>query len=387
MSLPPPLAAVARLPGRLLRGVGAGLRGVGKFVRGTLRSARFWALLILSLVGLLVAYYALSTRYTPFTNDAYVQAYVVQVAPRVSGQVVHVYVGENEHVEKGTPLFEIDPRPFAHEVRRLEAAVAQAVQQVAQLEAELTAARAEQARLAAEDVYARAVHEQEEQIYKKNSTTERRYLDAVQKFKASKAQVEKARAVVRQKEDALAARLGDEHALVAEVRARLATARLDLEWTRVVAPVSGYVTDLQLREGAWAAAGKPVLTCIDAGGWWVVANFRENSLELVRPGQRAAVSFKAYPGRIFPAAVLTVGRGVERGQGVPSGELPAVRTPSAWLPPAQRFQVRVVLDRPGDVSLPVGATASVTVYTTEDSPLNPVADWWQRLEAWFFYLR
>jgi multidrug resistance efflux pump len=387
MSLRSALAAAARLPLLPLRGLWAGVRGTGRLVRGTLHSARFWALLLLAVVGLIVAYYALSNRFTPFTNDAYVQAYVVQVAPQVEGQVVHVYVQENQHVGRGEPLFEIDPRPFEHRVRRLEAALAQAVKQVAQLQSERKAALAEEDRLAAEEDYARAVHKQEEEIYKKSSTTERRYLDAVQKYKAARAQLERARALVNQKEEALAAKLGKTHAVVADAEARLATARLDLGWTSVTAPVDGYVTDLQLREGAYAVAGRPVLTCIDTGGWWVVANFRENTLENVRPGRRAAVSFKAYPGRVFPATVQTVGRGVERGQGVPSGELPQVRTPTAWVPPAQRFQVRVVLDRPGDVELRVGATASVTIYTTDDSPLNPVAEAWQRLEAWFFWLR
>ncbi len=60
----------------------------------------------------LVVYYALSDCYTPFTTDAYVQTYVIQVAPQVEGQVVHVYVQENQAVKKGELLFEIDRRPF-----------------------------------------------------------------------------------------------------------------------------------------------------------------------------------------------------------------------------------------------------------------------------------
>src|SRR5215467_12025710 len=87
--------------------------------RRLLLSARAWVLFILLVIAALVAYYVLSDRYTPFTTDAYVQAYVIQVAPRVEGQVVHVYVRENQAVKKGDLLFEIDPRPFEYQVALL----------------------------------------------------------------------------------------------------------------------------------------------------------------------------------------------------------------------------------------------------------------------------
>src|SRR6266550_75779 len=78
--------------------------------RRLLLSARVWVLCVLLVIAALVAYYVLSDRYTPFTTDAYVQAFVIQVAPRVEGQVVHVYVQENQAVNKGELLFEIDRR-------------------------------------------------------------------------------------------------------------------------------------------------------------------------------------------------------------------------------------------------------------------------------------
>src|SRR5260370_16116698 len=76
--------------------------------RRLLLSARAWVLFVLLVIAALVAYYILSDCYTPFTTDAYVQAYVIQVAPRIEGQVVHVYVQGNHAVKKGELLFEID---------------------------------------------------------------------------------------------------------------------------------------------------------------------------------------------------------------------------------------------------------------------------------------
>lgn len=172
--------------------------------------------------------------------------------------MVRVHVQDNDRVKKGELLFEIDPRPFEHKVALLEAKLAYAVQQVAQLGADREAARAEQARIEAEERYARAVHAQEKAIFDKESTTERKYLDALQKFKSAEAAVAKSAQLVRRALEALQARIGNEHALVAQVKAELATAKLNLEFTRVYAPADGYVTNLQLRDGAYAHAGQPL---------------------------------------------------------------------------------------------------------------------------------
>jgi multidrug resistance efflux pump len=355
--------------------------------RKLLLSARAWVLFILLVIAVLVAYYILSDRYTPFTTDAYVQAYVIQVAPRVEGQVVHVYVRENQAVTRGELLFEIDRRPFEYQIALLEAKRVAAVQQVAQLESELSAARAEDTRLVAEEAYAGVVHEQEKAIYKQDATTDRKYVEAAQKYKAAQAALERSRAQVRKAEQALAARVGTEHALVAEVEAQLAQARLNLEWTRVHAPANGYVTNVQLREGSYVHVGTPVLTCIDGDQWWVVANLRENGLENVRPGQRVGLTFNTYPGRVFPGVVHTVGWGVDQGQGTPSGSLPAVGEPKNWVRLAQRFQVRITPRLPPDHPLRVGATASVAIYTRDDYWLNGVTEWVQEIEAVLEHLR
>jgi multidrug resistance efflux pump len=355
--------------------------------RRLLVSARAWVLFILLVIAALVTYYVLSDRHTPFTTDAYVQAYVIQVAPRVEGQVVHVHVQENQAVNKGELLFEIDRRPFEYRVDLLEAKRVGAIQQVAQMESELSAARADDARLVAEEAYARTVHEQEKEIYKQDATTDRKYVEAVQKYKAAQAALERSRAQVRKAEQALAARIGEEHALVAEVEALLAEARLNLDWTRICAPANGYVTNVQLREGCYVHVGIPVLTCIDGEQWWVVANYRENSLENIRPGQHVGLTFNTYPGRIFPGVVESVGWGVDQGQSAPSGNLPAVSEPKNWVRLAQRFQVRITPQLPPGYPLRVGATASVAVYTREEYWLNGVTETWQVIVAALEHLR
>ena len=374
------------LPARLARLVLAVLLFPPRIGWKLLRSARAWVLFILLVIAGLAAYYVYSDRYTPFTTDAYVQAYVVQVAPRVEGQVVRVYVRENQAVKQGDLLFEIDRRPFEHRVAMLEAKRVKATHEVAQMESELAAAKAEDARLVAEEAYARTVHEQEKEIYKQEATTDRKYVEAVQKHKAAQAALERSRAQVRKAGEALAARVGDEHALVAEVEAQLAEARLDLDWARVYAPCDGLITDLQLREGAYTHTGQAALTVIDTSRWLVVANFRENALTRLREGQPARVALRGAPGRLFDARVVSVGRGVCQGQGVPSGQLPDVKVPANWVPPAQRFQVRLTLDDPDAVPLRVGMTGSVAVYTEPEGAINDVTHGWHQVIAWLYHI-
>jgi multidrug resistance efflux pump len=250
----------------------------------------------------------------------------------------------------------------------------------------LSAARAEDARLAAEEDYARVVHGQEKAIFKKEATTDRKYVEAVQKYKAAQAALERSRSQVRKAEEALAARVGPEHALVAEVEAQFATARLDLDWTRVYAPCDGLITDLQLREGAYAHSGQAVMTLIDTSRWQIVANYRENAIVRLQGGQPAGVAFRSLPGRIFDAQVVSVGWGVSQGQGVPSGQLPDVKVPSSWVPAAQRFQVRLTLDDPASVPMRVGMTGSVAVYTEPEGVLNEITRFWHQVIAWLYHL-
>jgi multidrug resistance efflux pump len=354
--------------------------------RKLLLSVRTWVLFILLVIAALVTYYILSDLYTPFTTDAYIQAYVVQVAPRVDGQVVRICVEENQAVKKGQLLFEIDARPYDHQLELLAAKRVEAVQQVAQMQSALTAAKADDERLVAEEAYAKVVHDQEKEIYEKQATTDRSYVAAVQKHKAAQAALEQSRAQTRKAEQALAAMIGQEHALVAEVKAQIAQAQLNLEWTHIYAPANGYVTNVQLREGSYVHIGMPVITCVDGDQWWVVGNFRENVLARLHAGQRARVAFRTLPSRLFGARVVSVGWGVSQGQGVPSGQLPDVKVPDSWVPPAQRFQVRLILDDPASVPMRVGMTGSVAVYTQSEGVLNNITEFWHRVIAWLYHL-
>ncbi len=128
------------------------------------------------------------------------------------------------------------------------------------------------------------------------------------------------------------------------------------------------------------------MTLIDTSRWLVVANFRENALVHLRSGQPAGVAFRSLPGQVLGAHVVSVGWGVSQGQGVPSGQLPEVKVPASWVPPAQRFQVRLSLDDPEAVPLRVGMTGSVAVYTEPEGVLNDITRAWHQVIAWLYHL-
>lgn len=349
-------------------------------------SFRFWLGVLVLVIVLLVAYFVGADRYTPLTTDAYVQAHVVQIAPQVGGQVTQLHVAEGDRVRAGDLLFEIDPRPFQCQADRLRAEHVEAQYEIKQLEARLAAARAEQRQIAAEADYARAVHAQETAIYEKQSTTERKYLDALQKLKSSEAALDRSANQVKDIEQKLAARIGDEHASVAQAQASLNEAELNLSYCQVRAPCDGIITNLQLVVGAYAHTGQAVMTCIDTRTALVVANFRERSLENLRPGQPALIAFQALPGRLWHAKVRFIGSGVAQGQGVPDGMLPLVENETFWIPPAQRFQVRLELDDQPELQLRVGMTACVSVYTERSFILGPVTRALHRIVSWLYYL-
>jgi multidrug resistance efflux pump len=359
----------------------------GRRLRTLAGSFRFWVLFLIGLVILLIVYFAVSDRYTPFTTDAYVQAYVVQMAPQVGGQVVRVSVREGQEVKEGDLLFEIDPRPFEHKVAHLSAKQVEITHQVQQLGTDLAVAKADLEKIRAEADFASTVHRQEEEIFKNSSTTERKYLDAVQKHKAAQASLIRGQERVKLAQEALDARVGKEHSLLAQVNAQLAEAKLNLVFTRVVAPCNGIITDLQLRVGAYVHVGQPALTVIDQSDWVIVANIRENSLLRVKPGQPAFVALQARPGHLIPAHVVAVGSGVGPGQGVPSGKLPEIKRTVSWVPSAQRFQVRLTLDDPSEAGpMRVGMTGSVSIFTEDHGPiLGSVTRGLHRFVSWIYF--
>ena len=255
----------------------------------------------------------------PWTRDGQVRAQVIQVTPRVSAPIIHLPVQDNQKVKAGDLLFEIDPRTFQSAVNQAEAELKQA-------HAGLDEAKDEAKR--AEDIRKR----------------DRGAVSAAEYTRRELA-------------------LRGAEAKVLQAEAALEDAKLNLEFTRVQAPVDGYVTNLNLRLGSQAVANKPALALIDINSFWVHGFFRENHIGGIGAGDWAIVTLMSYPDRPLEGRVDSLGWGIAQQDGS-TGEnlLPSISPTFQWIRLAQRVPVRVhLLDVPEDIALRVGTTASVLV--------------------------
>ncbi len=334
------------------------------------------ALIVVLLALVLFVLSIFMERRTPSTAQAQVQAYIVGIAPEVTGRVVDVGVADNSRVEADQVLFRIDPARYELAVSEAEAALASVGQSIGASTATVDAAQAKLVQIQVDrdnlrDQYARA-----SELVKRGVYSQSRFDTAKSAYDQAEAAVSVAQADLAKAREQLGP-TGENNPQLRAALAGLEKTRLDLLRTVVRAPSAGVVTNLQLTIGKVVSAGQPAMTFIDAGTIWISAAFKENSLEKVAVGNRAEVLFDALPGQLFPATVESVGFGVSQGSTDPSTGLPTIRNDSGWVQEAQRFPVRLTMaeaERPkGGVRY--GSQATVVIYTGD----NPVTNAWGSL--------
>jgi multidrug efflux system membrane fusion protein len=303
----------------------------------------------------------------PRTDDAYLQAYVINMAPDVGGRIVELAVRDNQKVQRGQVLFRIDPEPYSMHVDQARAAVVALEQKLAVI-ADQVASQTSKA-----DAAERGISTAEAQLALATSTLarmepllKRGFVPAEQVDQARTAQsaaqiaLQQARLQATEARQAITSTKPTE-AEVEGARAALALAERDLNKTVVRSPCDGRITALQIAAGEFAAAGHPLFTIIDTERWYAVGNFRETDLAGIKPGQRATVYVMAQPGRPLHGEVESVGWAVASGESATFGGLPHVERTLNWVRIAARFPVRVLLEEPPDDLMRVGASAVVEV--------------------------
>ena len=337
---------------------------------------RRWTFILLAAVILLLAWYLVSDRYTPFTSQARVHALVVPIAPEVSGTVVAVDVGNNQRVTAGQPLFRIETERYELAVQAAEADLQTARQSmgasganVSAAEASLASARANLDRAEKDAVRLRRIKEEDP-----GAISERRIETAEASLAAARGQVDAARANVEKALQDLG-QTGEQNARILQAQSALAQARLNLERTSVRAPEDGVVTDVRVSNGNFANASAPQMTFIAVDNVWIQADFTENNLGNIRPGNKVRVVFDALPGEVFNGTVRELGFGVAV-DSAPLGSLPTISNDQGWLRSAQRYPVLVDFDvqlQQGATRLKVGSQASVVVFTGDNLIINALA--------------
>jgi len=342
---------------------------------------RRWTLVTLVVFVLLFGWTLVADRLTPYTSDASVRAFVVRIAPEVSGKIIEVAVRDNQIVRTGDLLYRIDPTPFDIAVERAEAKLAAAGQAVGVSTSGVDAAEAQLVEELAERDNVRQQAARVFELVRRAVYPPARADQARSQLGAAEAQVEQAQASLEQARQALGPK-GADNPQIREALAALEQARLDLARTTLRSPGDGVVTNLQLNVGQFAAAGRPSLTFLDARLVWLSAFLRENSLEYIKPGAQAEVVLDVLPGRTLPARVVSVGWGVGEDDTDSTTGLPKTRqSNSGWLAPAQRFPVELAFETAGGPpdGVRYNARASVILYTGDHPVANALARFWIRV--------
>jgi membrane fusion protein (multidrug efflux system) len=383
------------------------------------RAKRLYYIIGIAVAVLVIGYaiYALVTSGKETTDDAQVAADVVPVAARIAGQVVNVYMHENQQVHRGDVLAEIDPSDAQVKVAQaqgdLETAQAQAQDADARVsisramaQGGFTAAQAGvQSSREAADTSAAAVSEAQAAITRAQANAEKARLDFARaqelggKGDISKAQVDAARAAndtaqadlaqararlraaenqqqgaesnIKQAQGRLVqsspvaaqvagaeaqARLA--HARVQTAQAALQSAQLSLSYTKITAPADGLASRLSVHPGSYVAVGQPIVQIVPRTTY-IIANFKETQLKAIRPGQRATIKIDSLGGKKLEGRVESLSGGT----GATFSLLPPDNASGNFVKVVQRVPVRISWNGPPADVVPAGSSAEVTVYT------------------------
>ena len=338
----------------------------------------------------------------PWTRDGQVRANVVQIASRISAPIVNLPIKNNQFVKAGDVLFELDDRTFKAELDHAQAQLQQTGDTVNALEKQVDISKAsvkaelaaiEEARSAISELKAtvtknRAEHIRQDNLIKSRATSQKNveaalanYDVSVQQKLSAVAGLRKAHASLNQSRASLAkaeaqlGEIGNSNAQVKAAIAALRTAELNYEFTKVYAPVDGYITNLNIRMGTLSVANQPVLALVDSNSFRIDGYFRENYIRDINKGDKAIVTLMTYSDMPLEGVVQSIGWGISQSDGSTGHELlPSISPTFEWIRLAQRVPVSIHLsDLPESVLLRVGTTCSVLVMTEGQHKPNVAA--------------
>lgn len=253
-------------------------------------------------------FYYLRASAVVSTDDANIEGHVIPVSSKVAGRVETVRVNDNEDVEEGKLLVEIDSRDYEAKLRMQKA--------------EVLAARAEE----------------EEAM-----SDWKRYETLAQKDEVSRQQLDKTKL-----------RLDTAHARSERAAAGLEAAELDLSYTKITAPAAGRVTRKSVENGAYVQVGQPLLAIVPPERW-IVANFKETQLTRMKPGQSVRIKVDTYPGVRFVGHVDSV----QYGTGARFSLLPPENATGNFVKVVQRVPIKILFDGTPDPDHPLAVGMSV----------------------------
>jgi len=317
---------------------------------------------IIVLAALILAWFIYKVYYSnPRTDDAYVHANTASVAAHVSGQIIRLPIEDNQPVKKGDLLFVVDTRPYKLALDTARTKLNLTEIEIKTLHDTINSAAAQLSERKVAAANAKQYLDRIVPLRERDFVTDNDVVEARNKLRAAQAGVASAASELQKAQHALGI-VGDVNQRMRAAQEEIEDAQLNYDYCSVRAPFDGYVTNLNISEGQYANAGQPVLTLVDDRNWYVLAYFRENLLDRIRPGMRADVSLLSYPRQRFHGKVHGIGWGLFQQNGATVGGLPNVEETLNWVRLNQRFPVRIVLERAdGGHPFRMGQTAVVTI--------------------------
>jgi membrane fusion protein, multidrug efflux system len=326
-------------------------------------------LLIVAAVGI---FFYLPGLWQVETNDAYVNAHVVSIVPKVAAYVSKLHVNDNSKVARDDLLLELDPRDFAVAVDMANADLTSAQANAANIEAQIR----EQHAIVAESQSAvdgdRATLEFAQQQLDRYKSLASTGSGTIERLQQAESDVGQHRATLQHDLAALDAARAHQAVLETQLlqakaaterqQAALAQAKLNLSYTIIRATDAGSVANKTVEVGNYVQPGQ-VLFSIVPDELYITANFKETQLTDVRPGQRATVRVDAFPGLRLQGHVDSI----QRGTGAQFALLPPENATGNFVKVVQRVPVKITFDNPGEALhwISPGMSVEAKIYTAE----------------------
>ena len=290
--------------------------------------------MLFTVIGIIVvaaAGYLLNELQYQTTDDAYVETTTVSVAPKISGEIIEVYVEDNQHVKAGDPIAKIDPRDYQVRFDQAEAAYKRKIFDQKNAVANHAAVNSER-EVAKRDV------ERYTALYAAGAVSKQTLDNAQTRYDSLCA------SHVRSKEEIFSSGTSVADADLESLKAQRDAAALNLSYTTVYAPQDGTVSSKRVEKGMMVSAGSPLFTLVP-NNVWVVANYKETQLERMKPGMPVKMKIDTYPHHVFMGKVDSI----QRSSGAKSSLFPPENAVGSFVKIVQRIPVKIVFTEKSDL--------------------------------------
>ncbi|MCR5261637.1 MAG: HlyD family secretion protein [Candidatus Gastranaerophilales bacterium] len=288
---------------------------------------RRYMVIILIVLGILIFLYARNASMYQSTDDAYVETHMVQVAPKVTGQIVELHVQDNQRVKEGDVVAVIDQDDYRIKFEQQDAEYQKELANQKVATANLSAVTSE-IELAKKDL------ERYTNLYESGAVSKQTLDNAKTKYDSILARKTRAEESIF---SASQNKVADANLKV--LKAKRDKAELDLKNTKVIAPQNGTVTNKRAERGAYVGTGSPLFALV-TDEVWVVANFKESQVGNMKPGQPVEIKIDTYPNKTFKGKVDSI----QRASGAKSSLFPPENAVGSFVKIVQRIPVKIVFD-------------------------------------------